>query len=225
MKEKLVQIVLLLVVLSYFPFLAFSKAEDHPTTAVMESWNNDDYAEQLVPEGCSRVICPLPDDSWFTDDDDTLQLMKALRNWYYTDTKREKLFIEGKYVLIVNPYIFKVDRTQQHKRVYCMCGFDEYWLYSDREMKNHLCLGWNMYQAFTVDFIACKDNWTVNSISSPQKDEELVPGWGIGTQGMNGISDDMIEIMYENNYTGGTEEYARTYIIQTCLSDTQIVFE
>lgn len=194
-------------------------------TAVMESWSSDDYAEQLLPEGCEREICPTPDDSWFTDDDDTLQLMKVLRNWYYTDTKREELFLDGRYVLIVNPFIFKIDKTQQHEIIYCVCSFDEYWLYSDGEKQNHLCLGWHLYQAFNVDYTACKGEWILNSISIPQKDDELIPGWGIGTQGMNGVSDDMIEIMHEKNYTGETENMAQVYLIKTRLNDTQIVYE
>ena len=212
--------ILILTILIAIMFYVCSTAETET-----QDMQNEDYAEQLLPEGSTREVCPPIDDSWLMEDTDMLLLMKALRNWYYEDTKREELFLEGRYVLIVNPYIFKVNSSQQHKRVYCVCNFDEYWLYSDSKMQNYLCLGWNMYQAFTVDFVSCKGRWTVDSISIPQKDEKLIPGWGIGTQGMNGVSDEMIEKMNENNYTGDTEKLAQKYLERAHLNDARIIFE
>ena len=185
--------------------------------------NNDgaDYAAYIIPNGCTREKCPPIDDAWLTDNEDMLLIMKALREWYYTeDEHRKALFLNNDYMLLVNPFIFQVAQAEQRKTIYCTCIFEEYYLYTNSDMKKTLKEGWYNLIPFAVEYEFCEGQWIVSAISIPEPEEELIPGWGIGTQGMNGVTDEMIEMMSKSHHYDRCEDYIQQYLIHTNMTDT-----
>ncbi len=208
-------IVMLVVALLYF----FSGFVSFPTAHATEE-NDEFYPEWMIPEDCIRINCPSIDDSWFTNDTDMLLLMNALREWYYTTSGKEEHFLNNECLLIINPYIFQVDNAQQEKTIYCTSYFDSYLLYSDREMNKTLCLLNSSFLAISVNFGEKDGQWKVENIYIPELDEELIPGWGIGTQGMNGVTDEMIVMMSKSHHYDRCEDYVQQYLIHTNMTDT-----
>lgn len=216
------------IIISIIVLLCFSSVCSHVGANTVEesadAIENDDYVEylELIPDGCVREQCPSIDDAWLTDDEDMLLLMKTLREWYYKDTEREHLFLNNKYVLLVNPYIFKTDQTDEYKTIYCTCHFEEYYLYSDDEMNKTLDMGWFSFHAFSVSFDRIDGEWIVSSVQIPKPDEELVPGWGIGTNGMNGVTDDMIVMIDEGHHDDLADIYLQKYLEHTGLENVTV---
>lgn len=189
---------------------------------------SDDYVTEMewIPKGCVREDCPPLDDAWFAVDEEKVLLMKTLRQWYCEESPRSgKRFMDQQYVVILNPFIFGIDYNDSEKTIYCLCNFDEYYMYSDATSKKYLCFGDYWYQALRADYEKNGNQWLLKSVTLPGKDDELIPGCGIGTQGMNGMSDELIERTIAENYTGSTEEYARIYLVRNNLEDTEIIYE
>ena len=59
----------------------------------------------------------------------------------------------------------------------------------------------------------------MTSVNSPEPEEELIPDWGVGTQGMNGVTDEMILMMDEADHYERMEEYIRKYLEHTGMED------
>ncbi len=219
MKKALVLLVLVLFCFSmncqcHKAYAAEEIADDY--------WDTGDYADWIMADGCTREECPSIDDSWLTDDEDMLLLMKTLREWYYKTTEREPLFLNNRYMLLVNPFIFQTDGDDAHKTIYCTCHFEEYYLYSDKEMKRTLEIGWFSFHAFSVSFDRIDREWIVSSVQIPKPDEELIPGWGIGTNGMNGVTDNMITMMSEGHHYDRADGYLQKYLEHTGLENVTV---
>ena len=79
-----------------------------------------------------------------------------------------------------------------------------------------------LFQAFTVELEKSEGEWVALSVEIPELGEELVPGWGMGTQGVNGVTDEMIEMMDEGDHYDRMEGYIRKYLDHTHLEDAEI---
>lgn len=192
------------------------------------SLESDDYVTEMewIPEGCVRENCPPLEDAWLSDDEERVLLMKTLRQWYCEESPRSgKRFMNQQYIVILNPFIFSIYYYDSGKTVYCLCNFDEYYMYSDATSKKYLCFGDDWYQALRADYEKNGDQWLLRSVTMPGKNDELIPGCGIGTQGMNGMSDELIERVIDENYTGYTDEYARIYLERNHIENAEIIYD
>ena len=187
--------------------------------AVCLAEEDDDYAmwmNTIPEEAVVERNCPPIDDAWLTDDENMLLTMRALRDWYYAD-----IYSDSRYVLFVNPFIFQTEESGNHKTIYCTCHFHNFILYSCSGKKTLELVDWR-FQAFTVEFEKSGEEWVALSAEIPGRDEELVPEWGIGTQGMNGVTDEMIEMMDEGNHYDRIDDYIRKYLEHNHLEDVEV---
>ena len=176
----------------------------------------------MIPEGCTWIKCPPVNDTWMTDDEDMLLLMRTLREWwyYYYDTPENgEPFRNNDCVLFLNPFIFETDRNGNQKTIYCTCYFDTDLVYEDAEKNKTLLQADWSFLALSAVFEENGGEWTVTSVNSPEPEEELIPDWGVGTQGMNGVTDEMILMMDEADHYERMEEYIRKYLEHTGMED------
>lgn len=189
----------------------------------MAEENDDDLVWRwLIPhEAVVEQNCPPVDDAWLTDDEDMLLAMKALRDWYHKESWGGEVYSDSRYVLLVNPFIFQTDQSENHKTIYCTAHFENFLLYSSSGKKTLFLVDY-LFQAFTVELEKSEGEWVALSVEIPELGEELVPGWGMGTQGMNGVTDEMIEMMDEGDHYDRMEGYIRKYLDHTHLEDAEI---
>ena len=85
-------------------------------------------------------------------------------------------------------------------------------MYSDPEGKKTLETEDDSCLPLAVLFKQEDGQWILSSVTCPGPEEELVPGWGIGTDGINGISDEMFLMMDEGNHFEWNKEYMNRYL-------------
>lgn len=165
-----------------------------------------------LPDDCVMLQCAPSYDSWYTNDPEKLEIMCTLKEYYIAQTKRERYIASGDVILLCNPFIFQIDQTVNEKTVYCVARIDEYGMYQDKALLKHVSLGKSSFSCYRILYDISDDQQTVQSIHQPEKDEEFIPGYGCSTQGNNGITDKMIMIMDDNDYSASTEDFIDIYL-------------
>ncbi|MBR4080385.1 MAG: hypothetical protein IKK21_01195 [Clostridia bacterium] len=181
-----------------------------------------DYGFYL-PEGCSIQSIPAVDHTLLTDDPDELLVMAAIHDWYLTDYDRAQYVEARELALFVTPFIFDTHEADGMKEIWCVCTIDEYALVKSADGEMHFRSGYSTYQAFDLLYGKRVDGWTIEEIRIPSVGEELVPGWGQGTQGMNGVTDAMIDMMSQAQYDQRAEQFVRRYMEAAGLAVVEII--
>jgi len=181
-----------------------------------------DYGFFLSDESSIRVS-PTIDYTLLSNDPDELLVMETIRDWYISDTSRGHYFEAQELVLFVAPFIFDIHEAEGTKNIYCVCTIDEYGLVENKNNELHFYSGYTTYLPFDLLYTRQADRWEIANIRIPSKDEELITGWGTGTQGMNGISDEMMNMMTEAQYDNRIAQLVCQYMEAAGIEDVQIV--
>jgi len=181
-----------------------------------------DYGFYL-PDGYSIKKSPEIDYASLTDDPDALLVMETVHDWYLKDTWRKKHFDRQELVLFVSPYIFQKTESENSKEIFCVCTIDEYGLVQDSNGNEYFISGYSRFYAFDLLYVRNENNWEIERIRLPESQEELLQGFGVGTQGVNGVSDGMIFTLSEANYNDYIKENIVRYLNENGLMDVSIV--
>ncbi len=192
------------------------------STGITSVYSEEEYDLGFyLPDDCVMLHCEASEDIWYTQDPELLEIMSTLEDYYIDQTERERYVLSGDVILMCNPFVFQIDQADDEKTVYCVARIDEYGMYQDKELVKHISLGKSSFSCYKIEYVMKDGRQEVKSIYQPQKDEEFIPGYGCGTQGNNGITDQMIMIMDENDYSASTEEFAEIYLqkngIMNCI--------
>ena len=192
-------------------------------TGTTSSYSEEKYDFGFyLPDDCIILHCETSKDIWYTHDPELLELMGTLENYYIIQTGRGDYISSGDVILMCNPFVFRVDQTDNKKIVYCVARIDEYGMYQDKELVRHISLGKTSFSCYKIIYTIRDDQELVDSIWQPQKDEEFIPGYGCGTEGNNGITDEMIMIMEDNDYSASTEEFVNIYLQKNGITNCEV---
>lgn len=100
---------------------------------------------------------------------------------------------------------------------------DEYALVKNADQELTFRSGYSTYLAFDLQYTRVEDEWKITAIRLPSQDEELIPGMGIGTQGMNGVTDEMISTISGSSYDQRIEQYIQCYLRQYGMENIQVI--